>query len=136
VTPTPAARPTAALVAEAARKSRVCWLSYRHGDLSVRDRLVWHLWHDDALLVVDGDEQQRLPGLASADEATVTLRAKDARTALVTVPVRPTLVAPGTPAWDDAVAALLAVRLNLRDAAATRTAWAGSADVVRLTPAP
>ena len=127
---------TAALLAEAARKSRVCWLSYRHEGGEVRDRLVWHVWHEEAVVVVDGDGQQRLPGLRAADAVSVTLRAKESRAALVTVTARPGLVAPGTPAWDEHVTALLAVRLNLRDARATRTAWASSAHVVRLTPAP
>ena len=128
--------PQVALVAEAARKSRVCWLSWRHPGGVVRDRLVWHLWHDDALVVVDGDDQQVLPGLADATEVEVTLRSKEARTALVAVPTRPEVVAPGTPAWDEHAAALLAVRLNLRDPAATRAAWAETARLVRLTPAP
>ena len=132
----PVAAPVAVLVAEAARKSRVCWLSYRHGGGEVRNRLVWHVWHDEALVVVDGDGPQRLPGIATAEQVSVTLRAKESRAALVTVPARPEPVAPGTPAWDENVTALLAMRLNLRDAAATRTEWAASAQVVRLRPAP
>jgi len=130
-----AARVTAFLVAEAARKSRVCWLSYRHPHGEVRDRLVWHAWHDDALVVVDGDDHQRLPGLAEAASALVSLRSKETRTALVTVEARVEAVPPDAPGWEEHCAALLAVRLNLRNPAATRTAWAELARIVRLVPA-
>ncbi|WP_148572702.1 hypothetical protein [Nocardioides caldifontis] len=125
-----------ALVAEAARKSRVCWLAWSHPGGEVRDRLVWHLWHDDALVVVDGDDHQELPGLADTTEVRVTLRSKEARTALVSCTAHPDVVPPGTPAWDEHASALLAVRLNLADPAATRDAWAREARLVRLTPAP
>jgi hypothetical protein len=125
-----------ALVGEAARKSRVCWLSWSHSGGEVRDRLVWHLWHDEGLVVVDGDEHQVLPGLPEAAEVRVTLRSKEARTSLVSWTAHPEVVAAGTPAWEEHASALLAVRLNLRDPAATRAAWAERARLVRLTPAP
>jgi hypothetical protein len=131
----PATARTAFLVAEAARKSRVCWLSYQHPQGEVRDRLVWHAWHDDALVVVDGDDHQRLPGLAEAASALVSLRSKETRTALVTVEAQVEVVDAGTPGWEEHCAALLVVRLNLRDPAATRTAWAEHGRIVRLVPA-
>ncbi len=126
---------SALLVAEAARKSRVCWLSYGHPGGEVRDRLAWHAWYDDALVVLDGDDHQVLEGIADATTVTVTLRSKETRATLVSWPTTVEVVAPGTPAWEGHCAALLAVRLNLRDPEATRAAWAERARIVRLVPA-
>lgn len=133
--PTPQPAPTAALVAEAARKSRVCWLDYDHDGGVVRQRLVWHAWHDGALVVVSWGEQV-LEGAGSARSARVTLRAKDSRAHLVTCPVDLAVVDPSSAAWDEHTGALLGVRLNLTDPGAAREAWRREATVLRLTPVP
>lgn len=126
---------TVALFAEAARKSDVGWVTWESDGRTVADRLLWHTWHDDALLlVVDGDEQPA-PGLAAAGTARVTLRAKDSRARLVSLPCRVHPLSPDDPAWGAAVAALAAARLNLRDADPAAT-WADRSAVLRLSPAP
>ncbi len=144
------------LVAEAARRSRVCWLSYRYvgdtGPDEVRDRLVWHVWHDDAVVVLscpraetlaegaDRDagesEEQVLPGLAQAERATVTMRSKDTRGRLLTWSGTVEVVPPGSEAWPTSAAALLGVRLNLPDPESARRVWADRGTVVRIRPVP
>jgi len=133
----PAADPLA-LVAECARRSSVCWLSWEyaaaHGRVRVGERLVWHAWHDGAIVVVDGDGAQRLDGLADAAEARVTLRSKDTGGRVVTCAVGVLRVDPEDPAWDAHAGALAAVRLNLPEPARTVDAWREGGAVLRIVP--
>jgi hypothetical protein len=124
------------LVAEAARRSRVCWLSYTSGETVLRDRLVWHAWHEDALLVLSDDDEQVLPGIETADLVEVSLRSKDTGGRLVTWSAPPVVLSPSAPAWEDHARALLAVRLNLPDPGATLDTWRHGATLVRLAPSP
>jgi hypothetical protein len=125
-------------VAEAARKSAVCWVGYRHPGGVVADRLVWHVWHDSAVVVLAGDTGQPLEGLTQATEAEVTMRSKDTKSRLVTWTARVEVVEPGTGQWEAHAAALVAERLNLPDPAAALESWRGrsgtSCSVVRLNP--
>ncbi len=132
--PPPAPAPSAALVAECARKSAVSWLSWADEP----DRLVWHAWYDDrvapALVVLDGDSGQDLPGLARAGRAVLTLRSKDTGARLVVCPARVEVVAPDSEAWRPHVAALLAARLNLAEPATAPDDWARRCTVLRVVP--
>ena len=122
------------LVTEAARKSAVCWIGYRHPGGVVRDRLVWHVWHDGAVVVLAGDTGQELEGLARADEAEVTLRSRDTRARLVSWTAPVSVVGAGTEEWEAHAAALAAARLNLPDPAAAVESWREHCSVVRLAP--
>jgi hypothetical protein len=126
------------LFAEAARKSAVCWVGYRHPEGVVADRLVWHVWHDDAVVVLAGDTGQPLEGLSRAPEAEVTFRSKDTRQRLVTLPAGVEVVEPGTEQWEAHASALAAARLNLTDPAAAVASWRldPRCSVVRLDPQP
>jgi hypothetical protein len=128
----------AALVAAAAPRSRVWWLSYRHPGGTVEDRLVWGTWKDGALLVVSvsGPEEQELPGIERASGVDVTMRSKDTGGRLVTWGGSVELVQPETESWDRCVDALLGVRLNLSDPGLARRAWAERGTVVRVNPLP
>lgn len=123
-----------ALVAEAARKSRVCWLSYDHPGGRVAERLVWHQWYDEALLVLSDPTDQPLEGLAGAEVVTVTMRAKDGGTRLVTWTGEAAVVPPEGASWEPHATALLQVRLNLADPAATLARWRQEATVLRVAP--
>jgi hypothetical protein len=126
------------LVTEAARRSAVCWVSYRHPGGDVTDRLVWHVWHDGAVVVLAGDTGQPLEGLSQATDATVTMRSKDTRARLVTWTAGVEVVEPGTERWEAHAAALVAERLNLPDPAAAVESWRATpgsgCSVVRLDP--
>ena len=121
-------------MAESARKSRVCWLSWTaHGEQH-GPRLVWHTWYDDALLVLDLAGEQALPGLAEAGTVEVTMRSKDTGGRLVGWTGSVALVDPEHESWEPGAAALLAVRLNLPDPAQARAEWRASGAVLRITP--
>jgi hypothetical protein len=124
-----------ALVAESAKKSRVCWLTWSGGagDAPGSPRLVWHAWYDDALLVLSG-EDQRLPGAESATAAEVVMRSKDTGARLVTWSGAVEVVDPEDERWDAYATALLAVRLNLPDPDVARAQWRDGATILRVVP--
>ncbi|MFG2076761.1 hypothetical protein [Nonomuraea maritima] len=116
----------AAAVAEGAKKSGILWLALD------RPRLAWHAWHDGAIHIVTGGEEQRLPGLDALDRVHVTLRSKDNGARLVEFDAAVTVVdQAGSP---DVVAALAKERLNARDSEHLPERWARESTIVRLTP--
>jgi len=117
-----------AAIQEGAKKSGICWL-----DLD-RPRLAWHAWHDGALYVVTGGQEQDLPGLGALSSVRVTLRSKDNGARLVDFEAAVTVV--DQAAEPDAIAALAKERLNARDSEHLTERWAESSTVVRLTPQP
>ncbi|WP_129840693.1 hypothetical protein [Streptomyces sp. RFCAC02] len=124
-----------ALVEEAARKSALVWV---RGPADAPARALWHVWHDGAVWIVGGPDEQPLDGLglAAGARATVTCRSKDKGGRLVVWPAEVTEPEPGGDAWSAAVAELAGKRLNGRDSAdATAARWRTSCRVLRLAPA-
>ncbi|MEV7062645.1 hypothetical protein AB0N97_07545 [Streptomyces collinus] len=120
-----------ALVEEATKKSGLVWVQGPDGPA----RALWHVWHEGAAcLVGDGPGEQPLPGLADGAEAKVTVRSKDKGGRLVTWTARVTQLAPGSEAWDAAVAELKGKRLNAPDGEAMPERWARECRVLRLEP--
>jgi hypothetical protein len=126
-----------ALIEEAGKKSSVLWLTYAGTD---RARPAWHVWLDGAAYVVaagaDAEEspEQPLPGLAGVSSATVTMRAKDARSRLVSWEASVSRVPVDSDEWAAAAKALRGERLNAVDSATLPDQWAASAVIVRLRP--
>ena len=121
--------PVPTLVAEATRRSGVVWVSADGTD----PRLVWHLWHDDALWLVGGGEEQELPPLEGT--AVVAVRSKAAQSGrVVEWEAAVTQVLPGTPQWDEVVPLLAAERLNASSATDLPAQWAARSTVLRLAP--
>ena len=121
--------PAPTLVAEATRRSGVVWVSAD----GTSPRLVWHLWHDDAMFLVGGGEEQELPGLA--DRAVVVVRSKASQSdRVVEWPADVSPVHPGTPLWDEVVPLLAAERLNAPSATDLPARWAAASTVLRLSP--
>lgn len=124
-----------ALVAELARKTGVCWLSY--GYPPVR-RPAWHVWHDDILLVVsagtEDSAEQPLPGLPEDGPVAVTMRSKDTGGRLLTWIGAASRIRPADDDWAEAVAALAAQRLSLPSPSQTPVAWETTAVVTRIVP--
>ncbi len=117
------------LIAEATRRSGVVWVSAD----GTSPRVVWHLWHADALWLVGGGEEQDLPPLA--DRAVVVVRSKATQSGRVVAwDADVTRVEPGTPEWDEVVPLLAAERLNAASAEELPTRWAQASTVLRLTP--
>ncbi|MFI6983917.1 hypothetical protein ACIBSV_35600 [Embleya sp. NPDC050154] len=123
-----------ALREEAAKKSGLLWLTVG----TAPARPVWHVWLDGASWLVtaraDGAVEQFVPGLAEAAEALVDLRSKDKGGRLPGWTARVAVVAPDDPAWEPAVLALHAARLNAPDGEEQPARWKRECDLIRLTP--
>ncbi|AQZ68870.1 hypothetical protein BKM31_51985 [[Actinomadura] parvosata subsp. kistnae] len=113
-------------IEEGAKKSGILWLTLD------RPRLAWHAWHDGAIYLVTGGEEQRLPGLDGLDRVHVTLRSKDNGARLVEFEAAVSAVDQAAAA--DAVAVLAKERLNARDSEHLTERWARESTVWRLTP--
>jgi len=124
------ADPDAALVAELAKKTSVCWL--RYGDEA--PRAAWHVWVDDALCLVAGGPEQELPGIDLVERVEVTMRSKESGQRLLTWVGSLRVVHPTDDLWVPVTRALVAARLNLDDLATAAQQWAQSSVVVRIVP--
>ncbi|TWE09366.1 hypothetical protein [Rudaeicoccus suwonensis] len=91
--------------ATALAKSKIAWLV-----LPERTVPVWYAAAEGAAYVLSGPGEQRVPPLPATLQ--ITLRDKDTRAAVGPLPARAITLAPHTPEWDTAVAALLAARQN------------------------
>ncbi|MEU8361850.1 hypothetical protein AB0C27_38115 [Nonomuraea sp. NPDC048882] len=117
---------TGAAIEEGAKKSGILWLTLD------RPRLAWHAWHDGAIYLVSGGEEQELPGLDALDRVHVTLRSKDNGARLVEFEAAVSPVDQAAAA--DVVAVLAKERLNARDSEHLPERWARDSKVWRLTP--
>ncbi|MGW0196320.1 hypothetical protein [Nonomuraea sp. NPDC003201] len=115
-----------AAIEEGAKKSGILWLTLD------RPRLAWHTWHDGAIYLVTGGEEQALPGLDALDRVHVTLRSKDNGARLVEFEAAVAVVDQAAAA--DAVAALAKERLNALDSEHLTERWSRDSTVLRLTP--
>lgn len=115
-----------ALLAEAAGKSDIMWVDVP----GERSFPVWYAWVADRFYVVSGEGEQLLPPLPEV--VRLILRSKDSGGRLITVTATAHLLAPHTPSWETAVAALAGERLNATDDVAAR--WAESGAVHALHP--
>jgi hypothetical protein len=116
------------LVSEATRRSSVVWVSAD----GAAPRLLWHVWHADAMWLVGGGEEQELPPLE--DRAVVVVRSRASQSdRVVTWTAAVSRVLPDSPEWDEVVPLLVAERLNATtpDLAGR---WAAGSTVLRLAP--
>ena len=114
-------------VEEATRKANACWV-----DLAEGPHLVWHVWHDDALWLVCGGQEQALPGAVSGVAAVVTVRTRTGEVVQWTGEL--TVVDPSAPEWAAAVAVLHDKRCNAPDGEDQPLRWARESVVLRLRP--
>ena len=120
-----------ALVEEATKKSGLIWVAGPGGPA----RALWHVWHEGAAcLVGDGPGEQPLPGLTDGGAAEVTVRSKDKGGRLVSWAAKVVELAPGSEAWEAAVAELKGKRLNAPDGEAMTDRWSRECRVLRLEP--
>jgi hypothetical protein len=119
----------AALIAEACTKSNVIWVRTVG---STRHQLAWHAWHEGAVYVVYGVDEQMLPLMSGQVEVVVP--SKDTGSRLVTFVAQADILPARSPEWEAAAAALSASRLNATDPDGQLDRWASGTLVTRLAP--
>ena len=119
----------AALIAEACSKSNVLWIRTVG---STRHQLAWHVWHEGAVYVVYGVDEQMLPLMSGQVEVVVP--SKDTGARLVTFVAQADILPARSAEWEEAAAALSAARLNATDTDHQADRWASGTLVTRLTP--
>jgi hypothetical protein len=128
--PPAALSPTdAALIAEGCNKSNVLWVRTVG---TTRHHLAWHVWHEGAVYVVYGVDEQMLPLMSGQVEVVVP--SKDTRSRLVTFVAQADILPARSPEWESAATALSASRLNTSDPDTQHDRWASGTLVTRLTP--
>lgn len=122
--------PVDPLVAAACAKAGLVWVVAAGGP----PQAVWHVWHDDAVLLVVGGGEQPDPVPAGLDTVQVRVPSKDNRALLVTFPASVARIGPDDADWEPAVFRLRAGRLNAPDTATLAERWALTSSVLRLRP--
>ena len=120
----------AALFVEAVRKSEVGWL--RVAD--AREQPVWWVWHDDALVMVTGGQEQPDPGLVDGGTVVVIARSKDKGARLVSATCRVASLPTGSDDYQAMATALHGKRLNSPDGGAAVDRWRRESVLWRLSP--
>jgi hypothetical protein len=123
---------TAPLLDEAIKKAAVAWVAVGDGPALG----LWCMPFEGSLIMVSGPGEQRAPGLAEAQTATVRLRG-DTGGLIVISEVAVARLAPGSEEWTTIAPQLAGRRLNAPVSAEELVArWAETGcAVVRLTPA-
>lgn len=119
-----------ALVAEACQRSPLVWVrAPQH-----RAQPVWSTWHEGAVVLVVGGEEQPDPVPDDATEVEVLVRSKAVQSRLLVFRARVEVLQPRDAGWQSAAAALKSARLNTRDPATVLDRWAASCRLLRLVP--
>lgn len=110
------------------RRSGVVWVAAADR----RPKPVWHVWHDGADHVLHGGGEQHIEGLAGAERATVSVRAKRTGAGLLTWAATVDVVVPESDAWTALLPLLRAERLHAEPDPTER--WRTTSTLSRLTP--
>ncbi|HSV39926.1 MAG TPA: hypothetical protein VLI04_14305 [Nocardioidaceae bacterium] len=123
-----------ALIAELGKKTSVCWLRYSVYGNPPTEHAVWHVWHEDALLLVSEGSEQPLPDITDAEWVEVTMRSKETGGRLVTWVGVPQRVLPKSEGWPAAAAALASARISIPSLSETPKEWANTSVITRIEP--
>jgi hypothetical protein len=123
------------LIAEAAKKAAVAWLTVPGAGQAYP---VWGLWADEAFYVVSGEGEQTAPGLAAVTPGSgavgVTMKG-DHGGRVVTWQASVSVISPTDEAWSTVAPTLAGKRLNASGGAEqTVERWTTTCVVHRLSP--
>jgi hypothetical protein len=128
-----AAGATMEAVEIALKKGSIVWIDIPQRDGTTLQRPAWYVQEGRTIYVVKGGEEQELPGLEAAQQVTVTIKSKDIKATIATLPASVRVVSEDTEF--DRVAALgMGTRLNLKGGADALERWRRDSVMVHLTP--
>ncbi|MGH3664924.1 MAG: hypothetical protein ACRDU8_02330 [Egibacteraceae bacterium] len=95
---------------------------------------VWYVWTDGKVYVLDGATEQQVPGLAEAEEVSLTARSKDLRSQVSNVRAAVRQIPPDDERFEAVGRMALGRRLNLPDGDGALDRWKANCVFVELTP--
>lgn len=117
----------------ALKKGSICWLTIPQAGGGEVVRPAWYVQQGQKLFVLKGDGEQQLPGLEAAASVTLTVKSKDVKATIGTIPCDVRVVT--DEAEFERIAGMgLGTRLNLPDGDRALQRWKDTATIVELTP--
>jgi hypothetical protein len=117
----------------ALKKGSICWLTIPQAGGGEVVRPAWYVQQGQKLFVLKGDGEQQLPGLEAASSVTLTVKSKDVKATIGTMPCDVRVVTDA--AEFERIAGMgLGTRLNLPDGDGALQRWKDTATIVELTP--
>jgi len=117
----------------ALKKGSIVWLDIPQPDGRTLQRPAWYVQEGRTIYVVKGGSEQELPGLESVERVTVTVKSKDVKATIATLPASVRIVTDATEF--ERVATLgMGTRLNLKGGADALERWRRECVLVHLTP--
>lgn len=121
----------------ALKKGDIIWLSIPQPDATELSRPAWFVYEDGQVYVVTGPGEQQLTNLEACQQVSMTVRSKDSRSAIATVPADVRVVDKSTEEYDRITRQGVRDRLNLADGwDAALERWRETCRLVALTPRP
>ncbi len=117
----------------ALKKGSLCWLTIPQQDGSELSRPAWYVQQGQNLFVLKGPKEQELPGLEDAREVTLTVKSKDVKATIGTMPAAVRVVTDDEE-FERIATMGMGTRLNLQDGQDALQRWKDTCTLVELSP--
>ena len=117
----------------ALKKGSILWLTIPQSDGSSLSRPAWYVQQGQTLFVLKGPQEQELPGLEQVREVTITVKSKDVKATIGSMPAAVRVVTDDEE-FERVATMGMGTRLNLRDGEGALQRWKDTCTLVELTP--
>jgi len=117
----------------ALKKGSLCWLTIPQEDGSELSRPAWYVQQGQNLFVLKGPKEQELPGLEHAREVTLTIKSKEVKATIGTMPAAVRVVT-DEEEFERIATMGMGTRLNLKDGQDALQRWKDTCTLVELSP--
>jgi hypothetical protein len=130
-------------VTTALTKGTILWLEVEQPDHrkgfrripgGTHTQAVWYVLDEGKVYVIAGETEQQIPGLADAEEVTLSVRSKETRSRIARIPATVARVPGDDERFDRIGASALSARLNLPDGGSALERWRTRCTMYELTP--
>lgn len=118
----------------ALKKSAIIWLTIPQPRGQPIAKPAWFVYQGGKVYVLTGPAEQDLTNIALADEVTLTVRSKEVRSRVASVPAKVRVVRNDSDEFDRLIQIGLGTRLNLPDGDAALDRWKQTCTLVELSP--
>ncbi len=114
-------------------KSSIIWLGIPQRDGTTLHRPAWYVHQGQKVFLIKGGQEQDLPNLEHADTVSVSVKGKDVKAVIGTVPATTRVVGNDTDEFEKIAQLGMGTRLNLQDGDAALDRWRSECTMVELT---